>query len=996
MTDKQSTSDTRLIERWLPIAEIGIESLRERTPMTPFPAPNRLHVWWARRPLVASRAAILASLLPADADHEKFRHIMGIHGDPVKAKLAIERARRTGIRVEDPYGYTRAFGYVPDEADREWLASFGKRVTGSVLDPTAGGGSIPLEAVRLGLTTFANDLNPVAALIELATVKWPTELGMAVKSKFLQIAAEWRTRVEERVTDLFPQHGAPDEIAHTYLWARTIRCPYCEGLVPLSPNWRLAPSGTGVRLIPRCEKQPAKRRCEFEIVEKLAEHSAGTVAGGDGTCPFPDCGRVIDGEEVKRQAQAGEMGEQLYVVVVKRRVIVKTKTGKDKIKWERGYRPPLPKDDISEAVEAKLSDKVALWEALDIVPKEAIPEGLKTNEQLRYGSKTWRDLFSSRQFLCHGTCAEVFQELYAKHQESGVPNEITKAAFCYLTLSFGKLLNYNSRKSVWMPTREVVANTFNRHDFAFCWSHCEMAPTIPDLGFDWAIEATADCIEELVEMTRPHEARGGADGGELNFSGKSWKPPAITLSCKSGDALDHITDNSIDCVVMDPPYYDNVMYAELSDFFYVWLKRTAGQVFPELFRRQLTDKENEAVANPAKFRDQKGAKARAGRDYQERMAAIFAECRRVLKPDGIMTLMFTHKATGAWDALTKGLMHAGFTITASWPINTEAEGSLHIKDKAAANSTIFLACRPRAVLPTDAETQYWEDVEPLVAGAVRKRVAEFQAAGIRGVDLYLASFGPALEEFSKHWPLKRGTPNPLPPSLKRAQKDLFPEEWDPYAVSPEDALDAARREVKRWRLEQLTHKKTKSELDARTSWFVLAWDAFEAPVFPYDEALRLARAVGVDLDKDIVGSLAEKKGSDMVMWDSVQRANKSALGSADGSSGMIDALHHTAYQGRTKTLEAARELLQRAGIVGDANFRSAMQAILEVLPVGTAFNGVDLPTEATGAGNDFEALEKLRRLAFSDQVEEPQQLRQMLIPAIVEGVGNAAPPADTK
>ena len=147
-----------------------------------------------------------------------------------------------------------------------------------------------------------------------------------------------------------------------------------------------------------------------------------------------------------------------------------------------------------------------------------------------------------------------------------------------------------------------------------------------------------------------------------------------------------------------------------------------------------------------------------------------------------------------------------------------------------------------------------------------------------------------------------------------------------------------------------------------------------SPVFPYDEALRLARAVGVDLDKDIVGSLANKKGSDLTMWDSVQRANKGALGSADGSSGMIDALHHAAYQGRTKTLESARELLERAGIMDNPNFRSAMQAILEVLPVGTAFSGVELPTDVAGAGNDFEAIEKLRRLAFADQVEEPQQL----------------------
>ena len=239
------------------------------------------------------------------------------------------------------------------------------------------------------------------------------------------------------------------------------------------------------------------------------------------------------------------------------------------------------------------------------------------------------------------------------------------------------------------------------------------------------------------------------------------------------------------------------------------------------------------------------------------MASIFTECRRVLKPDGIMTLMFTHKATGAWDALTKGLMEAGFAITASWPINTEAEGSLHIRNKAAANSTIFLVCRPRPRTPGVRENLYWEDVEPRVAHAVRRRVRTFQDAGIGGVDLYLASFGPALEEFSRHWPLQRGTPRPLPEERRRRrQQALFEEEWDPYAATPEDALDTARREVKRWRLQQLTHLEAGADLDPPTAFFVLAWDAFEAPIFAYDEALRLARAVGVDLDGDVVGRLA--------------------------------------------------------------------------------------------------------------------------------------------
>jgi putative DNA methylase len=199
--------------------------------MTALPPIYYLHVWWARRPLVASRAAILASILPANADHEQFKHIIGIHGDPVKAKRLMDQATRTGVRCEDPYGYPRAFSHMPDEADKSWLATFGDQVmTSKILDPTAGGGSIPFESVRLGLPTYANDLNPIASLIEYATVKWPAEFGVDVKNKLVEVANKWRKRIEPRLLEFFPQHQAPDEVDLTYLWARTIRCPYCEGL----------------------------------------------------------------------------------------------------------------------------------------------------------------------------------------------------------------------------------------------------------------------------------------------------------------------------------------------------------------------------------------------------------------------------------------------------------------------------------------------------------------------------------------------------------------------------------------------------------------------------------------------------------------------------------------------------------------------------------------------------------------------------------------------
>jgi adenine-specific DNA methylase len=968
------SSDIRLIERWLPIAALGEESVRERRSMTALPPIYYLHVWWARRPLVASRAAILGSLLPQDADRDKFLHAVGIHGDPVRTRRRIDLARRTGEDLgANPYGYSRAFQWVPDSSDKKWLRD-SLNSDGVVLDPTAGGGSIPFESVRLGLTTQSNDLNPVAALILFATIDAPARYGSSMASEFESIARDFVHKAEPKYEGVFPVEPAGTQIMG-YLFARTITCPYCDGLVPLSPNWKLSNDGTGVRLH---AQTTGKRICTFEIVSKATQHSEGTASDGDARCPYTDCERVIDGDEVKRQAQAGQMGEQLYTVVFKSRIVVgKGKSGKEKVKWERGFRAPRPEDDNGDFIKQQLAEKFPEWDALDIVPHEHIPDGLKTSEPLRYGHKLWRDLFSPRQLLCHGISVEVFREMLECDRRDGRLTEKRKAAYVYLALSIDKLLNYNSRMSVWMPTREVIANTFNRHDFAFCWSHAEMAPLIVGLGYEWAFEQTAKCIGELCDLVRPDERLGKSVPTLAGLRpATSYEQPPTTITCKPGDSLDHLQDRSVDVVIMDPPYYDNVMYSELSDFFYVWLKRTAGFVMPELFRQALTDKEHEAVANPAKFKGQKGAKVLAGRDYQQRMAAIFAECRRVLKPNGIMTLMFTHKATGAWDALTKGLMDAGFSITASWPINTEAESSLHIKDKAAANSTIFLVCRPRPVQASDVPTSYWEDVEPQVAGAVRERIKEFQDAGISGVDLYLASFGPALQKFSEHWPLRRGTPRPQPEVRKRRkQAELFEEAWDPYGVTPEDALDAARREVKSWRLQQLTHMKARTDLDPLTSFYVLAWDAFKAPRFDYDEALRLARAVGVDLEKDIIGHVAEKKASDVTLWDSAKRAAKGSLGPADGSRSWLDAVHHAAYAARSRNLQHAQEMLNKAQVDGDPAFFAALEAVLEVLPVSKAFSGIDLEGDVAEFGSDFEALENLRKLAFAADVDEPQQLQ---------------------
>lgn len=679
-------SKRRLIEDWLPIAALSEECIRERRSMTALPPTYYLHVWFARRPLVASRAAILGCFLDAETDRSQFMHDLGIHGDPVAAARAMANAKTSGERVENPYDYPRAFCFLPPAIASGW----------TVLDPTAGGGSIPFEAIRLGAQTIGNDLNPVAAIVLKTTAELPLQFGTELLGRFTELSAEFLKRVKPLVSEVFPSNSNGCEDA-TFLWARTISCPYCGGVLPLSPNWRLSGSGHGVRLIPE------KGRVRFEIVDREADHSEGTVKGGDATCPFPDCHRTIDGDEIKSQAQNQRMGHQLYCVVYKEeRVKSYSKGGKPRLEKIRGFRAPCPEDDVDALVERKLQESMPLWQARNIMPDEEIDSLSNYDRGHRmYGMSRWRDLFSPRQLYGNCVTVQVFHEMVEQY----VRNDLDRAAMTYVALAIDKMLNHNATAVRWIPQRETIASVFDRHNFAFSWSYAEMATTIKGLGYDWVVHQVGKALGELIALL------GQSSDGKLQFSAPRPKP-AVRMTCASADALP-LADGSVDCVVMDPPYYDNVMYAELSDFFYVWLKRTAGLLYPEIFTGHLTDKDREAVANAAKFAGHKGgAKNLAGRDYKHRMASIFKEQRRLLKPDGIMTVMFTHKAAGAWDALTTGLIEAGFTITASWPVKTEFEASLHILEKSAARSTIFLVCRVREADSANTEARIGKKWSP--------------------------------------------------------------------------------------------------------------------------------------------------------------------------------------------------------------------------------------------------------------------------------------------
>ena len=946
----------KLIEDWLPITEIGIESDRERGASSALPPIHYLHTWWARRPLIMSRAAVLASILPACADRKKFIHALGIHGDPVKARQVIEQANREKKRLANPYGYKRAFMYTPNNDDREWITKEMQRELETVLvvDLTAGGGSILMESGRLGCTTIANDINPVAALILHATIHWPTKFGPKLIREFEKVSKRFVTSATVKYEGIFsPMHA--NKIINGYLWARTIPCPYCSGLVPLSPHWRITPDGTGIKLKPYTSGGPGSegRFCSFLLVKSLKDQSFGTISRGSGLCPYSDCGRVISSDEIKAAAKSGDMGDQLYTIAYKKRVTTHTKTGKLRQKWIKKYREAKPDDFNIKLIMKKLKEKQLEWDVSDILPAEGIPYGIKTKDVKQFGINYWRDLFSPRQLLCHGISVEIFRDLLECDKKSNKLTDIRKAAYAYLAITLDTILGYNNRLSMWdSSSGRGIRNNFARHDYGIKWSYAEMAPLVVGLGYEWAIGKTTDSLKKIINLVRWNT------NSDLDHNTtREQHEPVIT--CKSGDNLDHVGDHTADAVVIDPPYYDNVMYAELSDFFYVWLKRTAGLVFPELFQRNLTDKENEAVANPAKFFGHAKARAMANQDYVERMALIFEECRRILKPSGIMTVMFMHKSTGAWDAIAKSIIKAGFYITTSWPINSEARVSLHIRDKAAARSTILLACRPRQT--TDIIT-YWEDIESEVKKSVNKKIRAFEKAGLRGVDIYLSAFGPALEVYSRNWPLSRRTP-------RRDDSEY------PYEVVPEDALEAARREVKQWRLNKLINSVPNKNLDPATAFFVLAWDTFASPKFPYDEALHLARAVGVDLERVVAGRFAKKVGGYMVLWDSMKRKDNRPSSFRGRAHAMIDELHHIAYLGRKSGAATAIEYVESEQLDTDDAFVAALEAVLEVLPPSHIHTGMDLGGDLASASGDFDALFDVYRLKFKNQMDEPDQLK---------------------
>jgi len=374
---------------------------------------------------------------------------------------------------------------------------------------------------------------------------------------------------------------------------------------------------------------------------------------------------------------------------------------------------------------------------------------------------------------------------------------------------------------------------------------------------------------------------------------------------------------------------------------------------PDFFDTELSNEDDEAVMNAARFKTMgKKAKALATADYENKMFACFKEMNRVLHPDGVLTVMFTHKQVQAWDTLGSSLMRAGFRIDASWPIHTESEVSLHQAKKNAAASTILLVCRKREV---PGESAWWDDLKGQVRETARETAQRFEKEGIRGVDLYISTFGPVLSIISERWPVLTSITDP--------------KTGEPMPLQPGRALDLARSEVINLRKQGLLLGRS-VEFDSVTDWYLMAWDAFRAQEFPADEARKLALALGLDLEASLVRDkrLVTKKGKNVTIALPTTRRKKGMVDpEAESFTHLIDALHTAMMVYEEDGSKACQVFIDRHDLRNDSRIKALVQAAMQAIPTTRGKDGKFLRPELT-------TLDALRLLVWEDLLSPPEEV----------------------
>ncbi|HEU5375809.1 MAG TPA: DUF1156 domain-containing protein [Ktedonobacteraceae bacterium] len=762
----------KLIEVALPLDAISEASVREKS--IRHGHPSTLHLWWSRKPLATCRAVLFASLVDDPSEHpEQF---------PTEAEQDAERQRLFGLMEELIKWENSNNQDVLGRARAEMQKSSGGQLP-AFLDPFAGGGSIPLEAQRLGLEAHASDLNPVAVLIEKALIEIPpkfanrspisqrgNQLFQSQKNDWkgahglaedIRFYGKWmRDEAEKRIGHLYPKAKLPDGSEATviaWLWVRTVTCPNpaCGVQMPLTSKWWLSKKkGKETWAEPVIDHTTTPSTISFTVKSGQGKPQDGTVSKRGAICIA--CGTTIYLNHIRTEAQKGKMGVTPLAIVAeghKSRIYL---------------APNSEHKSIAESAHPR-------WK-----PEELVTTPSHDVDRLpMYGMYIWGDAFTSRQLVALTTFSDLVQEVrqrvLADAAAADLPNDerplhaggcgaqaYADAVATYLAIAVDRLADRNSSICSWDVSRDSTRNTFARQAIPMIWDFAEANPMSDSTGnFYGTIDWVAEVIAEV--------------------------PCDVNGAVKQRDATTSVNGVAHPMISTDPPYYDNIGYADLSDFFYVWLRRSLSNVYPDIFRTMLVPKKEELVATPYRF---EGSKSKAQEFFETGLGHAFERMRAAQHPAFPLTVYYAFKqaeaeesekgengragavvASTGWETMLEGLIRAGFTITGTWPMRTEMMNRSVGQGTNALASSIVLVCRPR---PVEAPIASRREFLLALKRELPEKLRRLQHGGIAPVDLAQASIGPGMSIYSRYRQVVEsdGTPLRVRTALQMINQEL--------------------------------------------------------------------------------------------------------------------------------------------------------------------------------------------------------------------------------
>lgn len=861
-------SERRFIEELFPIKKISDESVREKRLRNGH--ISTLHVWWARRPLASSRATIYSSLIPFIKDPKKWSEKEKEVDNLAKWKNSNNYEILSKIRKEISKNF---HGKSP-----------------KILDPFGGGGSIPLEATRLGCETYTQDYNPVATLILKCTTEYPQRYstknsmddGIIKKvstNKLLNDVKKWgdwiNDKAKKELEKFYPKEKDGSDIVG-YIWVKTIHCqnPSCGAEIPLIKNYYLSKKKDQIVFLYPIVKG---KKIKFKIVDTKKEKkpkdfdpNKGSIFKATAKCFV--CQYSIDDKATRRLFSDGDVTEKLVAVIS----FLPKHVGKNyRIADEQDYGVFQKAKEYLK----KKRDIIINKNGFDPIPTEELPPtGVLGFRIQKYGMKKWSDLFNERQQLSLIVFSEKVRNAYDKMLKDGYDKEYAKAIVSYLAIGVDRLANYGSKLCYLNYTGgRGVANTFGKHILIMVPNYAESNPFNP-AGASWprACETNESWLEHATKIN---------------------SIPAV-VSQSSATSLSY-SDEFFDAVFTDPPYYDNIAYSYLSDFFYIWLKRMLGNIHPELFSTPLTPKSDEIVAHP----NIEGGPKKAKILFESMLKKSFSEIARVLKTDGICVIVYAHKSTSGWETLINSLLESGLVITAAWPIHTEMQGRLEAKETAVLASSIYMVARKWK----KKSSGFYRDVKKELKQYLNRKLEQIWNEGIGGADFFISAIGSAIEVFGKY-------------------EEVVDDNDKPISVSK--LLNDTREIVTNYAIKKVLRSEFSDEISKMTRFYILWRWAYGEAKTPFDDARKMAQSTGIDIEHEWnKGFIIKDKEFIRVIGPDERKEED-----LEEPHELIDVLHHTLLLWKKNKKEELEKLLREKGYDKSDMFKRVAQAISESLP----------------------------------------------------------------